>query len=50
MTISNKTIGKKLIIFILFLFINNISKAQWNSSFDFSNNYNYENNIGLLYS
>ena len=49
MTISNKTFGKKLSIVILFLFINNLSKAQWNSSFDFSNNYNYENNIGLLY-
>ena len=49
MTISNKTFGKKLSIVILFLFINNLSKAQWNSSFDFSNNYNYENNIGLLH-
>ena len=45
----NQTINKNLTIIILFLLINNISKAQWTSSFDLSNNYNYENNIGLLY-
>ena len=45
----NQIIGKKLSIFIFFLFVNNISKAQWNASFDSGNNYNYENNIGMLY-
>ncbi|MCF8428822.1 MAG: hypothetical protein K9G64_01710, partial [Bacteroidia bacterium] len=45
----NQTINKNLTIIILFLFINNILKAQWTYSFDLNNNFNYENNIGLLY-
>lgn len=43
-----RTICKKLSIITLFLFLNNVSKAQWSILFDLDNNYYYENNIGLL--